>query len=184
MTVEEVFSHLSAHLIEGLMIHAQLSDYYNFLGLKGYSKCHEYHFYCESKSYRKVSEYYITHYNKLIPSIQVPDPQAIPANWIGYVRKDVDINTRKIATEAGFDKWVQWEFDTKNMYEEFYRELITLGDVASANFILELIVDVSEELKDAQQFALENKAIDYDMSVIIDKQDELFKKCKHMIKGD
>ena len=28
MTVEEIFSQLAAHMIEGLMVHSQMSDYY------------------------------------------------------------------------------------------------------------------------------------------------------------
>ncbi len=35
MTIEEIFSEISKHMIEGIMIHAQMADYYNFLGLKG-----------------------------------------------------------------------------------------------------------------------------------------------------
>ena len=35
MTVEEIFSDLSKHMIEGLMAHSQLSDYFGFLGLEG-----------------------------------------------------------------------------------------------------------------------------------------------------
>ena len=178
MTVSEIFTQLSIHMIEGLMIHAQLSDYYNFLGLKGYSECHNYHFYSESKNYRRASDYYLTHYNKLVPEGQVPDPQAIPANWFNYMRQSVDYDTRKSAMQSGFDRWIIWESDTKNLYEELYKNLIELGEIASAEFVKELIVDVSEELKDAQQFALENFAVNYDISLIMDKQDKLYKKYK------
>ena len=66
MTVDQIFSEVSAHMIEGLMIHSQLSDYFNFLGLKGYAKCHKYHFFEESCNYKKLSWYYLTHYNKII----------------------------------------------------------------------------------------------------------------------
>lgn len=183
MTIEEIFSQLSAHMVEGVMTHSQLSDYYNFLGLKGYSECHNYHFYCESKSFRDISEYYLTHYNKLIPEIKIPNPDIVPQSWINYVRQDVGMEVRKSAIKIGFDRWVQWERDTKNMYEEFYKELVTLGDIASACFVKELIVDVSEELKDAEQLTLENQVIDYDICVIMDKQDELFKRFKKRIGG-
>lgn len=36
MTVDEIFSQIAGHMVEGLMTHAQLADYYNFLGLRGY----------------------------------------------------------------------------------------------------------------------------------------------------
>ena len=44
MTLEEIFSELAAHAIEGMMIHDQMITYYCFLSLKGYAKCHEYHY--------------------------------------------------------------------------------------------------------------------------------------------
>ena len=182
MTIEEIFSQLSAHMVEGVMIHAQLSDYYNFLGLKGYSKCHEHHYYHEGKNYREVSEYYLTHYNKLIPEVQIPNPDAIPSSWFGNLRQNVSMDVRKNAIKTGFDKWIIWENDTKNLYEDYYNQLVLLGEIATASFVKELVCDVNEELKDAQQLALENKAIDYDICVIMDKQDDLYKKYKHKIK--
>ena len=178
MTVEEVFSQLSAHMIEGVMTHAQLSDYYNFLGLKGYSECHNYHFYCENKSYRAISDYYVKHYQKLIPETQIPNPKLVPQSWVHYTRQSATDEIRKTATKTGFDKWIEWERDTKNMYEEFYKELVNIGDIASACFVKDLIIDVSEELSDAQQLQIELEAIDYDMTVIIEKQDMLYKKFK------
>ena len=44
MTVEEIFSKISQRMIGGLMFHEQMSNYYDFLNLRGYKKCHEYHY--------------------------------------------------------------------------------------------------------------------------------------------
>ena len=62
MTVEEIFSQLAAHMVEGLMIHSQMSDYFGFLGLKGYQECHKYHYFAENANYRAISKYYLLHY--------------------------------------------------------------------------------------------------------------------------
>jgi hypothetical protein len=35
MTVEEIFNQMARHMVEGLMMHSQLTEYYNFLGLEG-----------------------------------------------------------------------------------------------------------------------------------------------------
>ena len=35
MTVEEIYAELSAHMIKGIMMHEQLANYYDFLGLEG-----------------------------------------------------------------------------------------------------------------------------------------------------
>ena len=44
MTIEEIFSELAAHAIEGMMVHDQMMSYYCFLNLKTYAKCHEDHY--------------------------------------------------------------------------------------------------------------------------------------------
>ena len=59
MTCEEIFSKITNHMVKGLMVHEQLSNYYEFLGLPCYSKCHDEHFMKESKMYRKMYHYYI-----------------------------------------------------------------------------------------------------------------------------
>ena len=57
MTVDEIFNKIAQHMVEGLMVHTQMSDYFNFLSLDGYHKCHEYHFLEESRNFRKISNY-------------------------------------------------------------------------------------------------------------------------------
>ena len=66
MTLEEIFAKVTQHMIIGLMFHSQMCDYFSFLGLKGYSKCHEYHYFEENNNYKKLCNYYITHHNKLV----------------------------------------------------------------------------------------------------------------------
>ena len=78
MTVEEIYSEISAHMIKGIMMHSQLADYYDFLGLGGYKRCHEYHYLEETMYHRKLNRYFINHHNKLIPEMEVEDPKVIP----------------------------------------------------------------------------------------------------------
>lgn len=179
MTVEEIFSQISKHMIEGVMIHAQMADYYNFLGLKGYSKCHEYHFINENCNFRKLSWYYLKHFNKLIPEMPNDNPHVIPTAWYKYLRQDVDANTRKTAIQGGIEKWVNWEYTTKIFYQDMYRELINIHEIAAASELKKYISDVDYELAHAQQKHLEDKSIDYDIFDIMAKQDEIYKKyCK------
>ena len=44
MTIKEIYAQIAEHMIKGMMIHEQLANYYDFLGLKGYKRCHEYHY--------------------------------------------------------------------------------------------------------------------------------------------
>lgn len=181
MTIEEVFGQVSKHMIDGIMIHSQLADYYNFIGLKGYSKCHEYHFLTENNNFRKLCCYYIKHFNKLIPELPNDNPRVIPANWYNYSRVEVDGNTRKNAIQGGIEKWVNWEYKTKVFYQSMHSELMKLHEVAAAAELKKYISDVDYELAYAQQRHLEDKAIDYDIFDILAKQERIYEKYKKKI---
>jgi hypothetical protein len=66
MTVEEIFSKLASHMVEGIMIHDDMANAYDFLGLFGFAECHDYHHLEETKNYRCLSHYFSTHYHKLL----------------------------------------------------------------------------------------------------------------------
>lgn len=84
MTVEEIYSKILQHMIKGLMFHEQMANYYDFLGLKGYKRCHEYHYLEENCAMRTLNRYFINHHNKLIPKLEVSDPEIIPNSWYKY----------------------------------------------------------------------------------------------------
>lgn len=174
MTLEEIFSQIAQHMVVGLMVHSQLNDYFNFLGLKGYSKCHEYHYFEENSNYKKICNYYITHYNKLVLDQPFKNPGIIPTNWLNYTRQDVSIDIRKTATKNGFDKWIQWEKDTKKLYEQYYKELIALNEEAAAFELKKYIIDVDYELAEAEQQLLFLNAMDFSMPDIIVEQDKIY----------
>ena len=170
MTAEEIFSKISVTMIEGLMFHAQMAEYYMFLGLPGYSKCHKEHYLEESCSFSKINCYYIKKFNKLLPEARAEDPEAIPAGWRKYSRTDVDMNTKRNAVKSGIEKWVAWESKVLKIYEQMYQEAIEIGEIAAACEIKKLIKDVAHELEKAQQYHLNRRSTDYDMSYIVEEQ--------------
>lgn len=183
MTTEEIYKTISSHMLKGVMIHEQLSMYYYFLGLYGYSKCHEYHFLQENKGYKEFNNYVMLHYNKLIQEEKIDNPYVIPQSWFNYERKDVDNATKKKACKEGINKWIEWEEETKQLYQYVYPELINNGDVAFAIELSEYIKDVSEEIAEAYQQFLAMRSVDYDLQYIFDKQDEIQQKYKKKIRN-
>ena len=181
MTVEEIFSGLNAHMIKGMMIHEHLANYYDFLGLKGYKRCHEYHYLDESINHRKLNRYYINHFNKLIPESKIDDPDVIPDGWYRYTRQDVDSNTKRNAVKTGLEKWVMWERETKKLYERMYKELMDIDEVAAAMFVKGMICDVDCELKKAERYHLNKIATAYDIVDIIEEQKSKHDKYKKMM---
>ena len=182
MTVEDIYSKLAAHMIQGLMAHEQLANYYDFLGLKGYKRCHEYHYLEETCNYRKLCRYFINHHNKLIPESEVDNPEIIPQSWYKYSRQDVDTTTLTNAVKNGVSTWVNWEKQTKQLYEEMYKELMDINEVASAMKIKEFICDVDKELKCAERKYLELKAVDYSLEYVISVQHDIHDKYKKKMK--
>jgi len=170
MEVDEIYSQLSIHMIQGIMFHDQMANYYDFLGLKGYKRCHEYHMFKEMTSYRALNRYFINHHNILIPEEAFDNPEIIPESWFNYSRQDVDASTKKSAVKAGLDKWVSWERETKHLYEKMYKELCEIGEVASAMQVKEFICDVDAELKKAERYKLNKEATGYDLVSIIEEQ--------------
>lgn len=181
MTVAEIFKELSAHMIKGLMIHEHLANYYNFLGLCGYKRCHQYHYLAETRAHIRLNNYYLEHHNALIPEAEISNPDVIPANWYRYTRQDVDAGTKKAAVKTGLTMWVNWERETKKLYEQMYKELMDIGEVASAMFIKELLCDVTCELKKAEKYQLNKEATGYDMATIIGEQKSKHDKYKRMM---
>ncbi len=169
MTCEEIFTKLINHMVEGIMTHEELANYYQFLSLPYYSKCHEKHYYQENKSYRKIYNYYIRTYNKMLKNIKVDVPQVIPESWYQYTRYDVDIKTKQTAVQQGLDKWLKWETVTYELYQELYQELIQLNKIKDAEMIRDLIDDVKEELDNINQYKLNKMSTDYDMVYIIEE---------------
>jgi hypothetical protein len=176
MTVEEIFSQTIEHMLKGFMFHEQMANYYDFLGLEGYSKCHEYHYFKESRAYRELYHYYITTYNKLLPETRFENPNAIPQGWIGYRRQEVDSKTLRAAVKDGLDSWVSWEIETKKLYEKMAKELLAIGAVGAELQFEALICDVEEELATAEKYQLHKNATDYDIVDIIEEQKPLYKR--------
>lgn len=184
MTVNEIFAKINNHMLEGIMLHDQLASYYDFLDLAGYKRCHKYHVQYEMNARRKLLEYYTCHYGYAVPEAQAADPHIIPANWNGHTRSDVDAKTKQRAVRDGFSHWHEWGKSTKKLYENAYKELFELGEVAAAMRIGKLIEDVDRELKSLEKETLKLASIDYDLNYIYECQHEIHKKYKHMMKGD
>ena len=172
MTVDEIFSALSAHMATGVEMHNNIADAFYFLNLKGYAKEQERHYFEESNNYRCLHCYYLTHFNRLIAEKVDEKVQIIPSNWIKYSRADVDINTRKNAIRDLMKKWVEWEKDTKKLFETCYKELNELNESAAAHEIQHYIIDVDDELRFAQEKLMSLEAMGYDMAQIIAEQYE------------
>ena len=56
------------------------------------------------------------------------------------------------------------------MYEDAYRNLVDMSEIAAADFVLQYVKDVDKELRDAERLYRVRDAIDWDLPTIYDKQ--------------
>jgi hypothetical protein len=178
VTVSDIFSAISIRQVEALMLHNQLADYFDFLGLMGFKRLHEYQYISESAEMRGIHRYFINHYEMLIENKIVEAKNYIPSAWNGKSRSEVGTDARKEAVKNCMNTWVEWETDTKKMYESYYCDLCDLREIAGACKVKELVKDVDMELKLANRMNVKLSAIDYDMCNVMLMQEELHEKYK------
>ena len=179
MPFEEICKLIAQRLLQGCMNHEQFANYYDFLGLEGYSIFHEYHFFEQMHGYREFITYYIDHQDKLVQDFSpnsLSTFNIIPDNWYDYTRDDVDLNTRRNAVKSGLEKYIHWEKETKKFLEDMYTQTIQQGFIGISIQIKKYIKSVEEEIKHANKVYLEIKVTDYDMPTVVAKQDYLIKK--------
>ena len=172
MTVEEIFSNLRAHMFEGTMMHDKMASAYSFLNLRGYHKNQIHHYLEEVKSYRELQDFYLDLYHKLIPEKKIEEKQIFSSTWYKYLREDVDTNTKRSSVKDLMQKWINWERETKTLYETSYKQLIELGEIRAAAKLLDLVKDVSDELIEASNLYINLETVNYDIVYIIEQQDE------------
>ncbi len=182
MTVEEIFNKINIHMMEGLIFHKELAKAYDFLGLYGYSKCHEYHHLEELKNEYELSHYYATHYFRFLSDNYTLSVKVIPDTWYKYSSQSVDNTTRKNAIKELMMKWQNWEQSTKKLYQEMYTELTNLSEVASAIKISKYLQDVDKELCTIQKEILYLEGINYNLEIILPEQATLRNKYKKKLK--
>jgi hypothetical protein len=167
MTTGDVFSKISARMIEGMMLHDKMANYYDFLGLMGFKRMHEYHFLCDAVEMRCVNRYYINHYNLLLSESTVSEPFSIPASWYGHVRRDVGPSNKRSSIKSAMETWCDWQKETKKLYETCYRDLCDMDEIAAACKVKELVTCADMTLKCVDRLTLKLHSMDYDLPTIL-----------------
>ena len=182
-SVDDVFAEINARQIAALMMHDQMADYFDFLGLSGYKRLHLYQYFTESKERRDVAHYYINHHGKLIPDRFEGNIQMIPESWRSANRMSVGKSTKQKAVEDGFSVYLGWEQATKDVYQKYATALREQGYVADAIFVDRLVEDVDNELERLERIITDLITSGYDPVYILESQKELHDKYKKKMRG-
>ena len=176
MTTEEIFAEISAHQIKGVMLHAQMSECFDFLNLCGWKKLHKHRMCEELKDYCRIRAFYICEYGVLLQDKKTEDPAVIPTSWHGKARSDVDASTKRRAVREKIRHGVDREKETKKLYESYYTQLGYLSDATAMQMLCDMICETSEEVKMAEKMLLELEDVDYDMCTIYQMQNAAIEK--------
>ena len=174
MTADEIYSRILTKMHTGLSVHNSFASFFGLLNLRGYRRCHEYHFFEESHNYRNAINYILSHYNKLVAEQEEEKIEIIPASWYKYTKGDIDTNNKRSAIKEIMKKWIRWEEDVKKLLEDCYTELCEIKMVEGALFVARLLFEVGNELAAAREQLINLETINYDITRIIEEQDELF----------
>lgn len=174
MTGIDIFNELIAHEIEGVMLHCDLANMFDFMGLHGFKRQHEFRALEEFAEMRGMNRYAINHLGVMPSGGNVGrTKEIVPNTWKGAKRTDVTESDRKSRVKDLFARWNEWERETKDLYQKRFKDLVNLGMIACANKVNELIVAADKELKLAEREFILYSSVGWEMYFIASKQDEL-----------
>lgn len=183
MSIEAVFSNICGRLNKAVKFHCQMIEYFEFLGLKGFSEIHKYQLFSEKAELVKTKEYYIENYNLILNDNTNDSSKYIPDNWVGVTRFDLEGGQKALYVKEALETWAEWESESKKFYENRYCDAYDLHEVDACRYIAELIADVSNEVKRADELIIRLKGTSWDCARIDEMQDKLYKEyCKKIEK--
>lgn len=172
----DVLKKISAHQVQGVMLHRDMMVYYDFLGLHCFKKMHKLQLFQELCCNNKINRYAINHLNRIIILDNVNPIFHIPSNWGNVDRMDVTNNNRQTYLKSGMEQWYKWECSTKELYSNAYKELCDTGDYVTAKKVMDMICDSDMEIKNIEHWIIKLEKIEYDIPMSLSFEDEINKK--------
>ena len=175
---EEVYIEIDEHMQKALALHEQLADYFCFLGLQGFKRKLEYQYMCEVAEKRKLHHKYTNIHHKIIQFKQAELPHIIPSDWRRYTTNDVNDNVLPRYVKSAMQTYKEWEEKTKQLYEDLWQECISYGMTADAEYISDLVSDVTKEIKKVNRMCEQLNGTGYEATSIHTMQDKIHEKYK------
>ena len=175
MTTHNVFTKLANRMVGAMMIHTQLTELFNFIDLKSDAKRQKKQLHEESDGLLKLEKYVAQHHHMLITSNNPPQVDILNIGILKQHNDELSPDNKIYLIQYAMKEWIEWEKESKIMYEDAYRNLVDMSEIATADFVLQYVRDVDKELRDAELLYRVRDAIDWDLATIYDKQARLNK---------
>lgn len=184
MDTRQMYEAVNNRMSTALLLHSDLSDYFNFLGLHGFKRIHEMQYFSESIGKRKLVKKHLDIHNKLLTEGEYERISIIPKDWHSYTRMDIDGGVIPKFVRMAFDIYKRYEKETKEMYEHVVSEFMDRGNISDSMVIKCFLEDTEKELKEVYRLCQQLNGVDYDIVYIMEIQksmhDELKKKMKKL----
>lgn len=170
MTVKEIYTALANRMVGAMMIHSQLVQIFAFVDLLPDMRKQESQLLEETHGYSELNKYFIQHHHNILVADNPPQIDILNNSLFNKFSDELTTEDKMYIIKYGMNEWIKWEKESKILYEDSYRNLIDISEVASADFVSRYVRDVDLELKEAEKIFRVREGINWDLSAIYDKQ--------------
>lgn len=157
------------------MIHTQLTELFLFIDLISDAKRQNKQLHDESDGLLKLEQYAAQHHHLLITSDDPPQVNILNLSMLKQSNDNLSPDNKVYLIQYAMKEWIEWEKESKIIYEDAYHSLVDMSEIAAADFVLRYVKDVDKELKTAEMLYRVRDAIDWDLATIYDDQARLEK---------
>lgn len=152
------------------MTHTQLTELFNFIDLETDAKRQKNQLHEETDGLLKLEKYAAQHHHILITSNDPPQVDILNLSMLKQPNDKLSPDDKVYLIQYAMKEWIEWEKESKIIYEDAYRSLVEISEIAAADFVLRYVRNVDKELRDAELLYRVRDAIDWDLPTIYDNQ--------------
>lgn len=152
------------------MTHTQLTELFNFIDLETDAKRQKNQLHEETDGLLKLEKYAAQHHHILITSDDPPQVDILNLSMLKQPNDKLSPDDKVYLIQYAMKEWIEWEKESKIIFEDAYRSLVEISEIAAADFVLRYVRNVDKELRDAELLYRVRDAIDWDLPTIYDNQ--------------
>lgn len=167
MSAVDVMGSVSDRLVGGLMFHSEHADLCRWLGIDWLADLHEEGFLHDSSCLRRMRRLALRHTGCMVPEGRQERGHALDA-FRGTQRWCVKMDVRETALCDAMHDWCDWEDGTVTVLTSAVNRLESCGELLLADKVRAVAKDTSRELAEARDLMVEMKAVDWDMTHVLE----------------
>lgn len=175
---EDILELVIIRKLQGVMIHNDLKNGFDYLNMHGFKRQQEYRSMDEMSDFNGLTRYMINRHDKMFTK-NVERVQILPMGLETLTsRFSISADQKKQFVKSMFENWHEWEKETVELLEKYATELAKTERNVDAHKIKELLLGTSKELKYLERQVLEYSNVDWSLHHLYCCQEELHSKYK------